>query len=248
MSGASLDTAHAARPRFAARSREPELMDTEEVSLEDFRACLRDLATVNTLTLAKGPTLAWLGRATRGMKPGDRVTLLDVGFGYGDSLRAIHRWCVARGFEPDLMGVDLNPWSAASAQEATPSDMAIAYHTADVFAFAPERPIQFVVSSLFTHHLPDPELVRFVTFMERAATHGWFVNDLHRHAVPYYAFTVMARLARWHRFVQHDGPVSIARGFRRAEWERIVDAAGIARSAVDIRWHVPFRLCVGRLK
>ena len=234
---------------FARRSAATELMDTEPVGYEDFRACLRDLAVVNTLTLARRPTLAWLARATEGFKPGDRVSLLDVGFGQGDMLRAIHRWCERRGLVPDLAGVDLNPWSADSAREATPAGTGIAYHTGDVFDFAPSgRPVDFVVSSLFTHHLTDVQASAFLAWMERNAARGWFVNDLHRHAIPYHAFRLMARAARWHRFVQHDGPVSIARSFRRSDWQRLVAAAGLDPGSVEIRWHVPFRLCVGRLK
>jgi hypothetical protein len=83
--------------------------------------------------------------------------------------------------------------------------------------------------------------------MERTARRGWFVNDLHRHPIPYHAFRLMARAAGWHRFVQHDGPVSIARSFRRADWRRLAAEAGLGPSSVEIRWHVPFRLCVGRL-
>jgi hypothetical protein len=235
-------------PSFARRSAEPELMDTEPVGFEDFRACLKDLAAVNSVTLARRPTLAWLARATRGMRPGDTLSLLDVGFGHGDMLRAVHGWSVARGFVPDLAGIDLNPWSAASAREATPRRMAIEYRTGDVFAFTPDRPVQFVISSLFTHHLCDADAARFIAWMERAATRGWFVNDLHRHPLPYHAFRVMARLARWHRFVQHDGPVSIARAFRRADWLRLVADAGLDLAQVSINWHAPFRLCVGRLR
>lgn len=233
---------------FAERSTASELMDTEPVGYEEFRACLVDLATVNTLTLARRPTLSWLARATRDMRPGDRLTLVDVGFGYGDMLRAIHRWCDGRGFVPDLTGVDLNPWSAASARAATPPGMTIDYRTGNVFDYTPEQPVQFVVSSLFTHHLGDADVVAFLAFMERTATRGWFVNDLHRHPIPYHAFRVMARLARWHRFVQHDGPVSIARSFRRSDWRRLTGEAGIDPAGVEIRWHVPFRICVGRVK
>jgi len=194
------------RRSFAQRSAEPELMDTEPVGYDDFRACLRDLAVVNTLTLARRPTLAWLGEATRGMRPGDTLSLLDVGFGYGDMLRAIHGWCLAQGFVPDLIGVDLNPWSAQSARAATPAHFKIDYRTGDVFAFDPGRPVQFVISSIFTHHLSDPEVADFIGWMEKRAAGGWFINDLHRHALPYYGFRLLARLARWHRFVQHDGP------------------------------------------
>lgn len=234
-------------PVFTERSTDTELMDTEAVDFSEFRDCLKDLASVNRLTLTHGPTLRWLARATRGMKPGDRLSLIDVGFGYGDMLRAIHRWCNSMGFEPDLVGVDLNPWSAASAKEVTPSDVRIRYETGDIFAFEPREPVQFIVSSQFTHHLSDTEVSRFIAWMECTATRGWFISDLHRHALPYYVFRILSRVAGWHRFVQHDGPISIARSFRRADWDRLAHAAGLPPETVRIEWHIPFRLCAGRV-
>lgn len=222
-------------------------MDVEDVTPEDFAACLRDLALVNTLTAARPPTLAWIDRLARA-HPGRRLTILDVGFGQGDMLRAIRALSRRRGFEAELIGVDLNPWSAEAARAETPPEDAIAYHTADVFAFEPERPVDAVVSSIFTHHLDDEAVPRFLAWMEARAALGWFVNDLRRSAFAYHGFRLLARLARWHRFVQHDGPVSIARGFVRADWERALARAGIPPGAAEIRAHAPFRLCVGRIR
>lgn len=233
---------------FTSRSVETELMDTEAADLDEIRPCLRDLAVVNTLTAARRPTLAWIKKATRGFAPGERVSLLDVGFGHGDMLRKIHDWCTAQGFRPDLTGVDLNPWSASVAQAATPRGMGLTYVTGDVFAFQPARPVDFIVSSQFTHHLTDGEAAAFIAWMEQRAVRGWFINDLHRHALPFYAFRAAAKLAGFHRFVQHDGPISIARGFRRDDWNGMVRAAGLEPSAVEVRWWMPFRLCVGRIR
>lgn len=233
---------------FAERSLETELMDTESVGVEDYGACLKDLATVNALTLTHGPILKWLDHATRGLGPGQRVTVLDVGYGYGDLLRRIHAWSLRRGRALDLIGVDLNPMSEPIARAATPPDVPIEYRTGNVFDFAPERPIDFVISSQTTHHMSDQELAVFVRWMERVAARGWFIADLHRHAIPFYGFSLLSRLARWHRFVQHDGPVSIARSFRREDWERILLTAGLEPGEAEIRWHFPFRLCVSRLR
>ena len=61
------DSAAMARS-FAERSHETELMDTETVSLDDYRACLKDLATVNALTLTHRPIVQWLDHATRDLK------------------------------------------------------------------------------------------------------------------------------------------------------------------------------------
>ena len=223
-------------------------MDTEAVSLDDYRACLEDLAKVNGLTLTHRPILKWLERATRSLKPDERVTVLDVGYGYGDLLRRIHAWSRRGGRAVDLLGMDLNPLSEPIARAATPGTISIDYRTGDIFKFEPERPIDFVISSQTTHHLSEEELVGFVRWMERVATRGWFIADLHRHALPFYGFSLLSRLARWHRFVQHDGPVSIARSFRPEDGRRILNSAGLSASDVSIRWHVPFRLCVSRLR
>ena len=165
--------------------------------------------------------------------------------GEGDLLRAIRRWAGRRGLDARLEGIDLNPRSAAAARAATPDGAGIAYRTGDVFDFAPNPNPDFVVSSQFAHHLEDAELVRFLGWLERHAVRGWFIADLHRHALPYWGFRVLARAAGWHRIVRLDGTVSIARSFRRADWARLLAEAGVA---AEIRWHFPFRLCVGRLK
>ena len=233
---------------FAERSRETELMDTEPVSVEDYRACLKDLATVNALTLTHRPILKWLDRATRNLAPNERVTVLDVGYGYGDLLRRFHEWSRRKGSAVDLVGIDLNPMSEPIARAATPSDVLIEYRTGNVFDYDPERPIDFVISSQTTHHMSNDELATFIRWMEQVAARGWYIADLHRHPVPFHVFGTFARVARWHRFVQHDGPVSIARSFRKQDWETILKAAGLAPGAAEIRWHVPFRLCVSRLK
>ena len=233
---------------FAARSPETEMMDGADVSEAEFAACLSDLARVNTVTRARPPTLAWLTHATRGWPRGTAFTLLDVGFGEGDMLRAVHRWATRRGLRPILSGVDLNPRSAPAARAATDAGLGIDYETGDVFGPAYDHPFDFVVSSLVAHHMADAEIVRFLGWMERTARRGWFVNDLHRHPVAFYGFKVLSTLARWHRFVRHDGPVSVARSFRRADWDALLAAAGVARDAVTVRWRLPFRLCVGRLR
>jgi SAM-dependent methyltransferase len=234
---------------FASRSAHDELMDTEPVGFEEFRACLVDLARVNKLTLAYRPTLAFFDRLlARAKGLGRPLEVVDVGSGYGDMLRHIDAWALRRGVDVSLTGVDLNPWSRQAATEATPPSRKINWVTADAFAYEPPRGIDVVVSSLFTHHLPDPLVIKFLRWMEANARLGWFVNDLHRHAVPYHFFRHFAKLAGFHRFVQHDGPVSIARAFVAADWERLLAHAEIERAGVEIEWTVPFRLTVERLE
>ena len=231
---------------FAHRSPESEMMDGDDVTPADFAACLRDLATVNTVTLARPPTLRWLADACHTMSPGTAFTLVDVGSGEGDMLRAIHAWAIGKGLRPRLIGVDLNPRAEPAARAATDPATGIEYRTGDVFAFDPAEPIDFIVSSLVTHHLTNAQVGRFLMWMEARSARGWFVNDLRRHWFAFYGFRALASVMRWHRFVRHDGPVSVARSFVPDEWERALATAGITGATVSKVF--PFRLCVGRLK
>jgi SAM-dependent methyltransferase len=227
-----------------ARSRQPELMDGADVSDADMAACLRDLASVNRLTLAQRPTLAFLARATRGWGGGRPLRIIDVGAGEGDMLRAIHRWAARRGLAVELAGYDLNPRCVAAARAATPEAMGIAFVHGD--AAEADAPPDIILSSLVAHHMADDELAPFLAWQDRAAGLGWFVNDLRRHWFAYHGFRLLSRIAGWHRFVQHDGPVSVARSFVAADWDRLLAAAGVAGARVEA-WF-PFRWGVGKVR
>lgn len=226
---------------LARRADAEELMDANDLAPADYAAVLADLARVNTVTLARAPTLSFLDRALKGRK---RFTLLDVGFGDGDMLRAIARWARRRGLTADLVGIDLNPNSAPAASARTPAGLGqpvIDYRTGDYEALA-GRNFDLIVSSLVAHHMSRPQLVAFLRFMAAEARIGWLINDLHRHAFAYAGYPLLARLMRWHPIVRHDGRLSIARSYRPDEWPPLLAEAGIDKARVFRAF--PFRLCV----
>ena len=124
----------------------------------------------------------------------------------------------------------------------------IRWIASDIFAYAPDQPFHLIVSTIFTHHLSDPDVARFIRWMERNATLGWFINDLSRARAPYHLLHLFAKIARLHPFVQHDGPVSIARSFVTEDWQRLCATAGLEEGAVSIQPSKPARLCVARRK
>lgn len=222
--------------KLAARALAEERMDAPDLDPAVYAAVLGDLARVNSVTMGRRPTLAFLARATRGRS---RTRLLDVGFGDGDMLRAIARWAGRRGVAIELVGVDLNPRGAAIARAATPEGMAIDYRTGD---HADQGDFDLIISSLVAHHMSHDQLLAFLGYMERHAAAGWFINDLHRHRLAYLGFPPLARLMGWHPIVREDGALSIARGYRPAEWPPILAQAGVEGARVFRAF--PFRLCV----
>ena len=97
------------------------------------------------------------------------------------------------------------------AEADTPQEMNIRFETSNVFALDPARQADFIISCNFTHHLTDAELVRFIKWMDSHAIRGWFINDLHRHPLPYYFVKTVFRLLPLSRMMRSDGPISISR-------------------------------------
>ena len=229
---------------LAIRALEEERMDEPDLDPAIYAKVMADLAKVNRITMAARPTLAFLKRALKGRR---QFRLLDVGFGDGDMLRTIARWAQRHGLTAHLTGIDLNPSSALAAEAHTPPDMEIEWRTGD-YADLAGGGFDFIVSSLVAHHMTHDQLIAFLRFMEREATAGWFINDLHRHRFAWTGFPLLARIMGWHEMVRHDGTLSIARSYRPSEWLPILRAAGIPDGAAHIFRAFPFRLCVERLR
>ncbi|MEO1102206.1 MAG: methyltransferase domain-containing protein [Pseudomonadota bacterium] len=238
-------------PSFAVRAAPhtlPERMDGEP-DLPTYRACLKSLATVNTVSFGYAPTVRFAERLAARHTGPDPIRLLDVGSGYGDTMRAIAKKFSKNGVPAELIGADLNPHAATIAAEVSPRSephVRLTFLTRDARTLSAEdTPPDGIVSSLFTHHLEDTEIIDFLRFIDDTARAGWFINDLYRSRFAATGFGLLATLSARHPYVRHDGPVSFARAFRRADWERALDAAGIMGARIFIG--APFRLCVEKI-
>ncbi|WP_446742665.1 methyltransferase domain-containing protein [Silvibacterium acidisoli] len=216
---------------------------------EDLRECLKDLAKVNRVTFAHRKVMRWVRSFFRNGDPNRPLHLVDVGCGGGDLLRSIERWSIQAGLEMKLTGIDLNPACIRIAREFGPSQSRIEWRSGSFDSFpAGDEPVDLVVSSLFTHHLTDAQIVCFLRWMEKSAQKGWLISDLYRSRVSYVGFSMLASAARWHRFVRHDGPVSIRRGFLPRDWNTYLVAAEVPVDEVKIESHWPARVFVNRCR
>ncbi|WP_432770890.1 MAG: methyltransferase domain-containing protein [Sphingopyxis sp.] len=221
-------------------------MDAADLSPERYARVLADLSRINALTLAARPTLGFLDRVRARGGAARAWRILDVGFGSGDMLGRIARWGAARGVALDLVGVDLNPKSAAVAA-ARLGDRAKLV-TGDYRDLAGQE-WDIVLSSLVTHHMTAAERHEFLRFMDGKSARGWLVNDLHRHRLPFAGYPLLATLALVDPIVRRDGQLSVGRSFRPHEWRAMLaDALPYSAGACRIFRSFPWRLCVERVR
>ncbi len=236
--------------KLARRSLVPELMDGDGLADTALQArVLADLARVNRLTRTHQPVLQFLRKSWSQVPAGQPVSVLDVGSGEGDLLRAI--WQLAQDLQRPvvLTGLDLHPDSTRAAQAATPAAMGIRFVTDDVFGFEPADTdgtagTDYIVNSQLAHHLSDAQLLAFLPWLQRHARRAWCIADLRRAWLPYLGFRWLARLAGWHWVVRIDGTRSIARACTVPEWQTLLAQAGVAGT---VERHLPFRLTVQSL-
>lgn len=223
-------------PDFSQRSYEAELMDDLRSDEGEIRQNLKELEVVNKLL---GGYSLILNTLTRLSLP-HRFSVMDLGCGGGDMLRAIAVWAEKRGKEATLTGVDFNPVMIRYATEKSAAFANIHYRQAGVFdEELVKQKADVVTCSLFCHHFTNEELVRLIGRMYAMAHKAVVINDLHRHPFAYHAIDLLTRIFSKTEMVKHDGKLSVARAFVRKDLEKLMQEAGI--SAYTLRWRWAWR-------
>ncbi|HEY4063452.1 MAG TPA: methyltransferase domain-containing protein [Puia sp.] len=218
---------------FSRRSYEKELLDGDDIPFADIERNMRELDVINT----------WLGghrisiKGLKGLlKNKQHVTICEIGCGGGDNLRVLSRYCRRHRVEVQVTGIDYNAHCIRVAGERWKEGNAV-WVQSDYreVAFGNGKP-DIIFSSLFCHHFTEEELVEQLRWMEENARVGWFINDLQRHPVAWYA---IRRLTRWWSrsyLVKNDAPLSVLRGFSRGDWKELLQKAGIAHFSLQWKW------------
>jgi SAM-dependent methyltransferase len=201
-----------------------ELLDDPAADPATVRRSLANIALANRW-FGGTAALAWgLGRVTRGVRAGARLTLLDLGTGAGDLPNAARRWGARRGLHIVPIGLELSPVAAALASGAgVPTFVASA-------TAPPVRPksVDIVLVSQLAHHLAPAGVVSLLAAADRAARGAVIVLDLRRAWLARVAFRAGAALLRFDDVTVHDGLVSIRRGYTMSELRALAARAGVA--------------------
>lgn len=207
------------------RMLKPELLDSAACELRNRN--LHDIARINRWCGGHRVLLRVLRDLVRSR---ERFSVLDVGAASGDMGE-----CIRKVF-PNARVLLTDYRLAHLRNPALPRLAADAFR----LPFLPAT-FDFVICSSVLHHFPDEEIVDLIRETRSLARRALIILDLERHPIPYYFLPMTRRVFEWSTLTLHDGPISVAAGFRAEELASLTRAAGAG--AVTVRKHRPwFRL------
>lgn len=227
------------------RSTDPERMDDLLCRGDVVHQTLRELDVINRLLGGNAVTLAGLGHLLRHQPAARTLTVADIGCGSGTLLRQMALWARRKGQKIHFTGYDANPHIAAYAKNQTRAYPEIEIRAANVFDVDfTTRQFDIITATLVLHHFSDAELVDLLRRFGQQARVGVVINDLHRHWLAYHAIALLTRLFSRSSMVQFDAPLSVARSFRKKEWQRLLAQAGIGNYRLRWRWAFRWQIVI----
>ena len=226
--------------RFKQRSHRLEHIDTGNYTADEYDDCIGELQLVNRWIGDAHSLKATVLREVEAQRL-KSFSILDIGAGSGELLRVAARWARQTHRQLRAVGLDMNERMTESIVEESERFDEISSVRGDALKlpFA-DAEFDYVMCSLFTHHLLDEQVVQVLGEMSRVAKRRIFVIDLHRHPVAYFLYTTVGKIILHSRLVRHDGALSILRGFKSDELLELAQRAGLRD--IWIERHFPYRL------
>jgi SAM-dependent methyltransferase len=206
------------------RVRTREWMDEPDAEPDQLRKSLAFIRRTNTLLGYTRSTLHHLTRFSHTWPPGQTIGILDVATGSGDVPRAILRWASKRHLNVHVTGIDLHAKTIHEASSS--SDNRLHFLQGDALNLPfPDASFDYAITSLFLHHLDEPQIVAVLAEMNRVSRRGIIAGDLIRTRRAYFWISLFTLLSN--PMVRHDGRASVAQALTKPEILSLRDRAGV---------------------
>jgi len=200
------------------RSKEVEIMDDLDMSGELLTDTLDKIAQINRWLGGNKLTLSGVKKLLSTVDKSEKISIVDLGCGNGDMLRALAKYAMNTGFILNLIGVDANRTTIEYAKKLSKDFPNIAYYQFDINSEEFDSlEYDIVLSTLFLHHFDSVTITNFIKQWSNKAKLGIVINDLRN------------------EMVKTDGLISILRGFKKSELETFAKNI-VHKSSIQWKW------------
>ena len=226
----------------ANRCRRPELMDQPGLDAKEHARALAGLRRINRVSRSAAIYWPELCRFAKNKSNGP-LRVLDLACGGGDVPIALALRARRSRVDLQIEGGDRSFEATQVAREqAARSGAPIRFFTLDALEDEIPTGYDVIISSLFLHHLAEPDAVELLGRMARAAAKGILINDLLRGTLEYALAWLGCRMLSSSPIVRHDGPVSVRAAFTIPEVRQLATQAGLDHIQLTRHWPGRFLL------
>ena len=215
--------------KFAHRSHALERLDTGDYTPKEYARWQREMRFIHGIL---GERHALENSLLKHIRESGLTyaSIVDIGAGTGNILKIVKKslsdryvFSIAAETSDDALRSVVAEQKKTGIQSVKCSGLELPFddHTVD-----------YVICTLVLHHLSDDDAVKLISEMCRVSRRRFYVIDLNRHPVGYYAWRAVSPLL-FQRFTREDGALSILKSFTADELLALAKKAGVSEVKVE---------------
>lgn len=202
-------------------------MDDPALNSHEHERALRALARLNACSGSVWALWQPIRRLAAALNR-KQLRILDVATGCADNPISLWELGKRAGLELTIDGCDISDTALAVSQEAAMRAGAPSkFFKLNVMNEALPNDYDVIMSSLFTHHLVEEDVVKLLTKMKSSAKHMLVVNDLVRSYPSLMMVSMATQILSRSSVIHFDGPASVRAAFTPEELKTLAHDAGL---------------------
>lgn len=200
-------------------------MDDFSIQDERIDIALRELKIINRFLGGISTTKSALRHFINSGK--DEFKVIDIGSGSSDNLLAAKKIYS----NLNILSIDKNLRALRNSQDQTKKI------NSDAFELPfKDNSCDIIHLALFLHHFTEEQIQILLKEFLRVSKMGIIINDLQRSYLALIGIKFLTILFSKSEMVKNDGPLSVKRGFTKAELVKLLEDAGIQNFSIKWKW------------
>lgn len=230
--------------QFDHRHPGPELMDDFYLDNRVLEVTLQEISFINAMLGGNNVTFQALKKL---LTKSDQASIVvaDLGCGRGDMIQAMQQVVSTLHNNVRFIGIDANKESIRLAKSKWHQSHCLFYCVDVTDQEFNTVHFDWAFCTLFLHHLSDQQIITLLSGLRKRGVKS-VVNDLHRHPIAYYLIKWLTMLFSKSYMVKHDAPMSVLRGFSKAELIDLAKASGYEHISIQWKWAFRWQMILER--